>query len=84
MQLRVDSCASLQSVCMLTHLENLALVYEVDWEENVPPLLCSAFPHLVSLKVETEWVEPMDFFQHLTQLQTISHHISLPLLPYPD
>ena len=73
MQLRVDSCASLQSVCMLTHLENLALVYEVDWEENVPPLLCSAFPHLVSLKVETEWVEPMDFFQHLTQLQNLIH-----------
>ena len=73
MQLRVDSCASLQSVCMLTHLENLALVYEVDWEENVPPLLCSAFPHLVSLKVKTEWVEPMDFFQHLTQLQNLIH-----------
>ena len=71
-RLRVDSCASLQSVCMLTHLEDLTLIYEVNWEENVPHLVCSAFPHLVSLKVETEWVEPMEFFQHLTQLQSLT------------
>lgn len=48
-------------------------MYRVNREENVPHLLCSAFPHLVSLKVETEWVEPVDFFQNLTQLQKLTH-----------
>ena len=48
-------------------------MYRVNREENVPHLLCSAFPHLVSLKVESEWVEPVDFFQNLTQLQKVTH-----------
>ncbi len=67
---------------MLTHLEDLALMYGVNWEENVPHLLCSAFPHLFSLKVETEWVEPMDFFQHLTQLQKLTHLSLETAIPY--
>ena len=73
MHLRVNSCASLQSVFMLTHVEKLELMYCMNWEETLPHLSRSDFPHLLSLKVETEWDEPRQTFQHLTQLQSLKH-----------
>ncbi len=73
MLLRVDSCASLQSVFTLTHLEELELTYCMNWEEALSRLPCSDFPHLVSLKVGTEWDEPRHTFQYLTKLQNLKH-----------
>ena len=73
MHLRVNSCASLQSVFTLTHLENLELTYCMRWEETLPQIPCSDFPYLVSLKVETQWDEPRHTFQYLSQLQNLKH-----------
>jgi hypothetical protein len=73
MHLHVNSCASLQSVLMLTHIEKLELTYCTNWEESLPHLSCSDFPHLVSLKVATEGNEPRQTFQHLTHLQSLRH-----------
>lgn len=73
MHLRVNSCASLQSVFMLTHIEKLELMYCMNWEETLPHLSCSDFPHLVSVTVATEGNEPRQTFEHLTQLQSLKH-----------
>ena len=73
MLLHVDSRASLQSVFTLTHLEELELTYCMKLEEALPCLPCSNFPHLVSLKVGTEWDEPRHTFHYLTQLQNLKH-----------
>ena len=51
---------------MLTLIEKLQLMYCVYWGETLPHLSYGDFPHLVSLKVLTEWDEPRQTFQHLT------------------
>ncbi|KAL0024994.1 hypothetical protein WJX77_009892 [Trebouxia sp. C0004] len=51
MHLHVNSCASLQSVFTLTHLENLELSYCMYWEEPLPHLPCSDFPHLAHMRL---------------------------------
>ena len=71
-EVSAENVPSLQSVHTLTHLERLTIKYgDIFEHKTVPHLLCANFSRLTSLKVSTNWQEPTDTFQYLTQLQSL-------------